>query len=121
MTYIPPTEDRLSERDAFRGRWERRGLVMVPVIEEETELTAAEKACGWKAPITIWDTLAKSFADNPMPLTGHACDDCGCLLINADELCPNCVRPWMYAQEAAFNERRPVIYYSSKNRKGMAA
>lgn len=94
----------IADRDAFSGTWRRRGLIHVPVIAEPEPVEP--------------QFIIKAEPEPPKPTTWHVtgvlCDDCGCLLTHADELCPACVRPWMYAQEKAHNERRPVIYYRCK-------
>lgn len=92
-----------TRRHAYKGRRVRRGLVW-HFIPDDTDAVYAERI--------LTDVLG-ALTDQPMALvvTGTTCDDCGCLLTNPAELCPNCVRPWMYAQETAFNERKPVIYY----------
>lgn len=86
--------------DAFRGRYVRRGMVTSLVPDDD-------------AHAEIWDTLARNLGPTPPPVpeptvvTGVLCD-CGCLLRDAEELCPACVIPWCIANS---KPPRPVIYY----------
>lgn len=67
----------------FRGQWVRRGLVHIPIIDDETEDTSTED---------MLIGVLKTIAAPVQRITGVVCD-CGCLL-RTGELCPVCVFPW---------------------------
>lgn len=109
-----------SRRDAFNGHWERRGLVYIPVPADGPIIKASTEDAAPPAE-TQPERVELSSSPTPRPVRVGVLCECGCLLKDADELCPACVIPWCLKQEKAFNERRPVIYYRTKQRKDVAA
>lgn len=119
------------KRDAFRGTWQRRGLIQIPSdgIPDEYAIRAPrrrqaphktsshqEDAVSLAAETQPERVETGPSNDAPRPAVVGTFCECGCWMRDDAELCPNCVIPWCRAQE----ERGFWRHWEIANRTGGA-